>query len=211
MEQGSAEWLLARVGMITASRMNDVMAKIKSGEAATRKGYRTELAVERISGLPAERFVSGPMKWGIENEPFAKAAYSIATGFEVEDVGFIAHPSIIRSGASPDGLVGINGGVEAKSPNTATHIEWAIAGKVPPEHRLQMQFCMDCTERDWWDFVSYDPRMPEEQQLFIRRLYRDESIIKEIREEIVKLDGEIESTVAELLKVVWLETKGEKE
>lgn len=251
MEQGSVEWLLARVGMITASRIIDVMptdAALKSraakeeaiaacakaiseatektrpaaqakldkaieayeavfcAESAARAGYRVELAVERISGLPKDGYVSGPMKWGIENEPFAKAAYSIATGLEVEEAGFIAHPGISRAGASPDGLVGIHGGVEVKCPNTATHIDWAIAGKVPPEHRLQMQFCMDCTERDWWDFVSYDPRMPEAQQLFVRRLYRDESIIKSIREEVAKLDGDVESTVADLLKVVWIET-----
>jgi len=183
---------------------------IFGSESASRANYRIELAIERISGLPKEWYISGPMKWGMENEPFAKAAYSIATGFEVEEVGFIAHQEIKRAGASPDGLVGFYGGVEVKCPNTSTHIDWAIAGEVPPEHRLQMQFCMDCTCRDWWDFVSYDPRMPEAQQLFIRRLYRDESIIKSIREEVVKLDDEVDETVADLMKVVWLETKGEE-
>ena len=206
MEQGSVEWLLARVGMITASRMNDVMAKIKSGEAAARKNYRVELAVERISGLPTERFISVPMKWGTENEIFARAAYSVATGFEVEEVGFIACQDILRSGCSPDGLVGIDGGIEAKCPNTATHIEWAVAGNVPTEHRLQMQFCMFCTGRDWWDFVSFDPRMPEGQQLFIRRLHRDEKVIKELIDAVIELDGEVEATVADLMKVVWIET-----
>lgn len=210
MEQGSMEWLLARVGMITASRMNDVMAKIKSGESAARKNYRVELAVERISGLPTERFVSGPMKWGTENEPFARAAYSIATGLEVEEAGFIACPSIPRAGCSPDGLVGIDGGIEVKCGNTATHVDWAVAGKVPPEHRLQMQFCMFCTERSWWDFLSFDPRMPEGQQLFIRRLYRDEKVIKELIDAVLELDGEVEATVSDLMKVVWLETKGEE-
>lgn len=208
MEQGSAEWLLDRCGKITASRIKDVMATVKSGESASRKNYRAELVVERISGLPTESFVSGPMKWGTETEPFARAAYSLHTGFEVEEVGFIDHPTIERSGASPDGLVGDLGMVEIKCPNTATHIAWAIAGIVPPEHVLQMQWQMACADRMWADFVSYDPRMPEGQQLFVRRLHRDESIIKSIREEVAKFDGEVESTVADLLKVVWLETKG---
>ena len=159
------------------SGSSDVLAKTKTGPAASRKNYAAELALERITGEKAQGYVSAPMLWGIENEPFARAAYELQMDFEVDQVGFIQHPFIERSGASPDGLVGTDGMVEIKCGNTATHVAWAVAGVVPPEHVAQLQWQMACTGRKWNDFVSFDPRMPEGQQLFIRRLYRDDQFI----------------------------------
>lgn len=203
MEQGTAEWRLERVGMITASRIKDVMATIKSGEAASRRDYRMQLAVERISGLPTEGFVSADMRWGTEQEPLARLAYSLHTGFDVEEVGFVKHPAIRNSGCSPDGLIGDDGMVEIKNGKTATHVEWAVAGIVPPEHVPQMQWQMACTGRTWTDFVSFDSRMPDGMQLFVRRLYRDDDHIRKIAAEVIKLDAEVEETIVKLSGVKW--------
>lgn len=202
--QGSEQWFAERAGKVTASRISDVMAKTKTGPSALRKNYAAELALERITGQKAERFVSVPMAWGIENEPFARAAYEVQTGEMVEEVGFIDHPLVKRTGASPDGLVGKDGLCEIKCGNTATHVGWAIAGKVPPEHVLQMQWQMACTGREWNDFVSFDPRMPDGQQLFIRRLWRDDKAIAEIVEAVIFFDHEVEEITKSIGAVEWV-------
>ena len=202
--QGSPEWFAERAGKVTASRISDVMAKTKTGPAASRKNYAAELALERITGQKSQGYVSAPMLWGIENEPFARASYEIQTGLTVEEVGFIDHRFVKRTGASPDGLVGMLGMVEIKCRNTATHVEWAVAGKVPPEHVLQMQWQMACADRAWNDFVSYDSRMPEGQQLFIRRLWRDDKAIAEIVEAVILFDHEVEEITKSLGAVEWI-------
>lgn len=202
--QGSEAWFAERVGQITASRVKDVMAKTKTGYSTSRKNYATELALERITGQKADRFSNAAMAWGIEQEPFARAEYERFTAEMVDEVGYIAHPVIRRSGASPDGLVGKDGLIEIKCPNTATHIEWAIAGKVPPEHVLQMQWQMACAKSGWNDFISFDPRMPEGQQMFVRRLWRDEKLIGEIAESIILFDHEVEEITKSLGSVEWV-------
>jgi putative phage-type endonuclease len=203
MEQDTQQWLNDRLGKITASRIKDMMAQTKTGQSASRKNLAAQLMLERVTGQRENGFVSAAMTFGIETEPLARLAYSLHTGFDVEETGFIDHPTIARSGASPDGLVGIDGMVEIKCGNTATHIGWAIAGIVPPEHALQMQWQMACTGREWNDFVSFDPRMPEGQQMFIRRLYRDDDFISTLEQEVVKFDAEIEALVESCNKVTW--------
>jgi putative phage-type endonuclease len=203
MEQDSEAWLQARVGMITASRIKDVISKTKSGPSSSRKNYAAELMVERATGQRGERFVNAAMNWGTENEPLARLAYSLHTLHDVEEVGLIRHPTIARSGASPDGLVSKFGMVEIKCPNTATHIAWAISGVVPPEHVAQMQWQMACTGREWNDFVSFDPRMPESQQLFIRQMYRDDDYIDMLENEVVKFDEEVEQMILALYGAKW--------
>jgi len=203
MEQDTQEWLQDRVGMITASRIKDVIAQTKSGPSASRKNYAAELMIERMTGQRAERFVNSAMEWGTETEPLARLAYSFQTNNDVEEVGFINHPTIARSGASPDGLVSLYGMCEIKCPNTATHIAWALAGVVPPEHVLQMQWQMACTGREWNDFVSFDPRMPDGQQLFIRTLYRDNELVEKLEKQVVEFDAEVEKLVADLKSVTW--------
>jgi putative phage-type endonuclease len=203
IEQGTEEWFAQRLGKVTASRIKDLMAKTKTGYSTSRKNYAAQLMLERVTGQREASFSNAAMQWGTEQEPLARLVYSLHTGHEVEEVSFIDHPFILRSGASPDGLVGIDGMVEIKCPNTATHIEWAIAGKVPPEHVLQMQWQMDCAGRKWCDFVSYDPRMPEGQQLFIRRLEYDAELVEDIRANVVFFDAEVDAMVSACNTIKW--------
>ncbi len=201
MNQGTAEWLSARAGLITASRIADLMAKTKTGESASRANYRGQLVAERLTGKPQESFTNAAMQWGTDQEPMARSAYEIAHGEMIEQVGLILHSSIPLTGASPDGLIGDKGLIEIKCPNTSTHIDYAVSGKPPTKYLLQMLWQMECTGREWCDFVSYDPRMPEDMQLFIVRVNRDEKRISEICEEVMKLNAEIEEQINQLKKV----------
>lgn len=200
MNQGTAEWLAARAGLITASRIADLMAKTKAGESASRANYRAQLVAERLTGKPQESFSNSAMQWGTDQEPMARSAYEIRHGEMIEQVGLILHSSIPLTGASPDGLIGDNGLIEIKCPNTATHIEYAVSGKPPTKYLLQMLWQMECTGREWCDFVSYDPRMPADMQLFIVRVNRDDKRIKEICDEVMKLNAEIEEQINKLKK-----------
>lgn len=201
MLQSSPEWLQARCGLVTASRINDVLATIKSGEAATRASYRSQLVAERLSGKPAESFTNAAMQWGTETEPFARAAYELQTGFMVDQVGLIRHPEIVFSGASPDGLINDDGLIEIKCPETKTHIEYALAGKAPAKYQNQMLWQMECTGRQWCDFASFDPRMPQEMQLFIVRFNRDEERIEAMRKEVIRFLEEVEDSINKLRSV----------
>lgn len=184
-EQGTAEWLALRAGKVTASRVADVIAKTKTGAGASRANYMAELIAERLTGEPAEKFVNAAMAWGTEKEPEARALYEFLTDAEVTQVGFVPHPTISDSGASPDGLVGTEGMVEIKCPNTATHIETLLGQVVPAKYITQMQWQMACTGRQWCDFASYDPRMPDSMRLFVKRIERDEQFIETTSQEIV--------------------------
>lgn len=198
MIQGSPEWFQARCGYATASRFSDVLAKIKTGEAASRRNYRAQLVCERMTGLPAESFESSAMKWGTEQEPYAREAYEIHTGAMIEQVGFLKHADLM-AGASPDGLIDEDGGIELKCPNTATHIDTILKG-MPAEHLPQIQGAMWITGRGWWDFVSYDPRMPEHLQLFIKRVERDEKYITQLAFEVNTFLADVEEAIAQLSK-----------
>ena len=190
---------MARIGRVTASRINDVMSVLKGGGvSASRKNYRAQLVAERLTNKPTDSFCSEAMRRGTEQEPFARQAYEFFTGNDVVEVGFIAHPTIEMSGASPDGLVGDDGMIEIKCPNTATHIDWLLAGVVPPEHLKQMQWQMECMDREWCDFVSYDPRLPVDLQLFIIRCERDYVLLNEIRAAVIKLLSEVDAQVSAL-------------
>jgi len=201
MEQGSKEWLAARAGLITASRIADLMAKTKTGESASRANYRAQLVAERLTGQPQESFSNAAMQWGTEQEPMARSLYEIKHGVMIDQVAIVMHPSIPMAGASPDGLIGDDGLIEIKCPNTATHIEYAIAGKPPTKYLLQMLWQMECTGRQWCDFVSYDPRLPEEMNLFVVRINRDETKLAEIRAEVVRMNEEIAQQINQLRKV----------
>ena len=197
--QGSAEWFDARRGKITASRIADVTAKLKGGaEAASAKNYRAQLVVERLTGISEDTYTNAAMQRGIDMEPLARECYEFLLGTTVEQVGFSDHPYILMSGASPDGLVGNDGLVEIKCPNTATHIEYLLAGKVPAQYIPQMLWQMACTGRKWCDFVSYDNRLPEEMQLFIVRLERDEKAITEMELAVISFQESITKMIEEL-------------
>lgn len=197
--QRTDEWFNARLGCVTASRVADVMAKTRNGDySASRKNYMAELVCERLTRQPTIGFESTAMKWGTDTEPMARAAYEIETGMLVTEVGFILHPTIEMFGSSPDGLIDPAGGVEIKCPNTATHIETLLGANVKMEYVYQMQTGMDCTEKEWWDFVSFDPRLNGRLQLFIKRFYRDDKMISNIEKEVSLFLEELDETVAKL-------------
>ena len=199
--QGSAEWHQMRLGKVTASKVADVMAKIKTGEAAARRNYRAQLVAERLSKCPTETFQSAAMAWGIEMEDNARQLYSFLSGHEVEQVAFVDHPVIAMSGASPDGLIGTAGMVEIKCPNTATHIDYLLAGEAPSQYIPQLQWQLACTGRSWVDFVSYDPRLPDDLQILIVRVARDDEYIVALEAEVVSFLESVNETVEKLLKL----------
>jgi putative phage-type endonuclease len=201
IEQGSAEWLAIRLGKVTASRITDVLAKGKSGEAATREDYRTELVVQRLTNEPGESFTNAAMEWGTQTEPMARIAYEAQANVFVEQVAFVDHPTIEWFGCSPDGLVGETGLVEIKCPASKTHIKYLLGGKPPAKYVPQMQCQMAVTGREWCDFVSYDPRLPEDLQLFVVRLERDVSYIMAMEEEVSKFLGEVSEMYSKLKEI----------
>lgn len=195
--QGSPEWHAIRCGKVTASRVADVVAKIKSGWGASRTNYLAELIAERLTGESAPSFTNAAMQWGTETEPLARAAYEFRVDCEVAQIGFVHHPEIKMAGASPDGLIGDDGLIEIKCPNTATHIDTLLGQKVPEKYVTQMQFQMACADRAWCDFVSFDPRLPEEMRLFVQRVPRDQEAIdyleKEVKAFIYELDVKVDN------------------
>lgn len=196
--QGSEEWLRARLGKLTASRVADMMAKTKTGYGASRKNYCAELVIERLTQAIPERFTTAAMQWGTDHEPEARNLYGMINDVEVHEVGLALHPTIRDAAASPDGLVGDKGLVEIKCPNSATHIETLLTEKIPSKYVLQMQFQLACTERDWCDFVSFDPRMPTGMVMWTQRVERDDRMISEIDSEAVKFLNEVEGQVKAL-------------
>ena len=201
MEQGTDEWFAARIGKVTASRVADVIAKTKTGFSTSRDNYMAQLVCERLTGQKSESFTNAAMQWGTETEPLARLSYEVAQNVLVDEVGFVPHPSIIMAGASPDGLVGDDGLLEIKCPNTATHIETLLSQTVPGKYNTQMQFQMACTNRSWCDFVSFDNRLPSELQLFVKRVPRDNMYIRLMEEEIVKFLNELDIKIAQLMEI----------
>ena len=199
--QGSPEWFAARLGKVTASKVSDVVAKTKSGWGASQANYMAALIAERLTQTPADSFSNAAMQWGTEQEPLARVAYEFFTGRDVEQVGFVDHPSIPMTGASPDGLVGEDGLVEIKCPNTATHIDTLLDGKVPGKYVIQMQWQMACTGRQWCDFVSFDPRMPEEMRLWIQRVDRDGPHIELLEEDVTVFLSTLDEKITALQKL----------
>ena len=198
MEQGSSEWLDYRLGRATASRIADLMAKTKSGPSASRKNYMAQLVCERLTGAREDGFKSAAMVHGTDTEPQARSAYEFMTDLTVTQVGFIDHPRIDMAGASPDGLVGDDGMLEIKCPASATHIDTLLNGKIDGKYLKQMAFQLACAGREWCDFVSYDPRLPAEMQLFVKRIPRDPALIVEIETEVSAFLAEVDETVAAL-------------
>lgn len=198
MEQRTDEWFAARCGKVTASRLADVMAKTKSGYSASRQNYMAELICQRLTGKLQDGFSNAAMQRGTELEPVAREMY-VLNQFDahVTETGFVEHPSINGFGASPDGLVNHDGLLEIKCPNTWTHIETIKTGKPARKYLLQMHAQMMCTGRKWCDFVSYDDRLPPDLAYFETRVHLDESLVKEISDELSsflsELDSEIES------------------
>ncbi|MCA6108165.1 lambda exonuclease family protein [Bradyrhizobium cenepequi] len=191
-EQGSEEWHALRRGKVTASRIVDVCARTKTGWGASRKNYKAELVLERLTGKTAPFFTSQAMKEGQEKEPIARSEYELKRRCDVRQIGFVDHPIIPMAGASADGFVGEDGLVEIKCPIAATHLEYLEAGTVPSEYVKQIDWNFACNPgRVWCDFVSFHPDFPEAMQLFVVRTLRDakriaeaESIVRDFEHEV---------------------------
>jgi putative phage-type endonuclease len=198
MQQQTEEWYQARIGRVTASRVADLMAKTKSGPSASRENYMAQLICERLTGARTEGFTSAAMMHGVDTEPQARMAYELMTGEAVVETGFIPHPTIAGFGASPDGLVGSDGLIEIKCPNSATHIETLLAGKVPSKYMIQMQVQMMCCGREWCDFVSFDPRMPGDMNFWMQRVHADHAMQTDIKAEVIKFLGDLDHKLQQL-------------
>lgn len=196
--QGSEEWLRYRAGRVTASRVSDVLATTKSGWGASRANYAAQLVAERLTGTPAETFTNAAMQWGIVTEADACRAYAFYSDAELTEIGFVDHPTIVMAGASPDRLVGSDGLLEVKCPQSATHIATLLDGAVPGKYVTQMMFQMACTGRQWCDFASFDPRLPESMRLFVKRVHRDEAEVSRLETLVVEFLAEVDQTVSGL-------------
>jgi len=198
MIQGSPEWHQARLGKLTASRLPDALAKIKTGWGASRANLMAALLVERLTGQPEETYVNPAMLWGIEVEPQACDAYAFHTDAELTEAGFVDHPTIAMSGASPDRFVGDDGLLEVKCPLTATHLDTLMGQAVPGRYLTQIGWQLACTGRAWCDFVSYDPRLPWNMRLFVKRVHRDNDFIAELEREAAIFLAELDAKMARL-------------
>ena len=199
-EQRTDAWHQARCGSLGASAIADALAKLKDGKTpgATSTNLRAKLVVERLTGVQEDSFKSAAMQFGIDNEDAARTAYEAKYGVFVEPVGLAKHPTIEGTHASPDGLVGDDGLIEIKCPNSATHIETLRTGKVPTKYIYQMQWQMLCTHRQWCDFVSFDPRLPEKLQLWVKRIERDNVLIATLEAGVIEFLNGVKADVEAL-------------
>jgi|SRR6185503_3476207 len=202
--QGTQEWLQDRAGKATGSRAADILATIKSGEAAARRDYRLELAIERMTGSPAPQgFISAEMAWGTEQEPFARMAYEEQTGRIVSESGFVYLPDVM-AGCSVDGFIDESGSLgiwEAKCPKSFTHISYLRANKLPSAHEPQVLHNMWVTGADFCDFVSFDPRLSGKLQLFTIRVERNEAAMKEYEEKLLTFLAEVDEEHKQLMRM----------
>ncbi len=193
--QGTPEWLSERAGRVTASALANVLMK---KDAAGYQNYLAQLVCERLTGQPTETFKSAAMEHGNETEPQARAFYELETGLTVAECGFVAHPSINWTGASPDGLVGNDGLVEIKCPQPAKHIKNLMGGAIDRGYTLQMQYQMECTGRAWCDFVSFNPSFPEHLKISVRRVGADSKLQGEIRAAVVAFLADVDAKLEAL-------------
>jgi len=200
-DQRTEDWYAARLGKATASRFKDAIACLKNGNPAqAQRDYLTELVVERLTQQPIQRFQNAAMTWGTEQEPAARAAYERVTGRIVEETGFVCHDTLM-AGCSPDGLVDWDGLIEIKCPyNTGNHIETLLNG-MPADHIPQVQGQLWITGREWCDFVSFDPRMPEALQLHVQRIQRDPSFIADLEARITSFLQQVGNQVEALRRL----------
>jgi putative phage-type endonuclease len=199
LEQRSPEWYAVRCGKVTASRIGDILKTLRNGSwAASRRNYAAQLVTERLTGKVIEHpYTNEYMEWGKEQEPLARDLYQELHG-PVSEVGFVPHPSIPASGASPDGLVGDDGLLEIKCLIKANHIDILLTEKIDDKHMYQMLWQMACTGRQWCDFVSYNPELPEHMRLFVKRVHRDEEEINRIEWEVKTFLDEVDTTTKAL-------------
>ncbi len=198
-EQGSPEWKAYRAGRVTASKVADVIARTKSGWGASRANYRAALVVERLTGTTQDIFQTAAMLHGIVTEAEACDTYRQHMLCTLAETGFVDHPTIPMSGASPDRLVDDDGIVEAKCPQPPAHIDILLSGKVPERYVTQINWQLACLpDRKWADFISYCPSFPEPMRLFVQRIPRDDEAIAELEAEVTAFLAEVTDTEAQL-------------
>lgn len=188
LEQGTEEWFEVRRGLPTASNFATIMAK---GEGKTRSQYMRKLAGEILTGELAEQFSNAHTERGNAMEDEARQAYAFVENAEIQRVGFIRNGN---KGASPDSLIGANGGLEIKTALPHIQIDRLERDRLPPEHRAQVQGNLWVSEREWWDFVSYWPKLP----ILTVRVYRDEEFIKEMSDEVDRFNDELAALVEKI-------------
>jgi len=198
MEQGSAEWHAARLGKATASRVADIIARTKSGWSTSRENYLAELVVERLTGVAYEGYSNAAMAWGTQMEPEARAQYAFVADVDVEEVAFVPHPRITMAGASPDGLIGAEGLVEIKCPQSATHIATLLGEPIAGKYVTQMMWQMACTGRAWCDWVSWDPRLPDYARIHIKRIHRDDKVIADLEKAVEVFLAEVDDRTEQI-------------
>lgn len=198
MEQRSPEWYAARCGSLGASQLNEALATTKSGWGASRENLKNRIIAERLTGVPAETYQNAAMQWGVDQEDNARTAYEASRGVFVQEMGIALHPTLLHTHASPDGLVGDDGLIEIKCPNTTTHIETLRVKKAPSKYINQMFWQMRCTDRQWCDFVSYDPRLPSHLQLFVTRVERDDVAIAGLELKVAEFLNEVQQEIERL-------------
>lgn len=196
--QGSEAWYQARCGSLGASAVADALARTKSGWGASRANVAARIIAERLTGVPQESYTNAAMARGTETEPQARAAYAFMHDADVVECGLFPHPKISGTHASPDGLIGDDGLLEIKCPQTATHLDYLLSGKVPSRYVTQINWQLACTGRQWCDFVSFDPRLPADLQLFVRRIERDDAVIAEMEREVEVFLAEVEAKLKAL-------------
>lgn len=207
--QGTPEWRAARLGKITVSRFGDVLtqpqtkvARERGDLSKTAESYALDLIAERLTGQDQGPPTTAAMRHGIVTEPEAIRVYEAITGQTCDRVGFVSHPTIRNVGGSPDGMIGDDGGIEVKCPfNTRIHLSYVLAGVLPAEHVAQVQGLLWVTGRSWWDFVSYDPRLPDVRQaFFLVRVGRNEPYIKRLESKVIELLDCVERAEAAIRK-----------
>ncbi len=183
-EQGSEEWLSLRLGKITASRVKDVLTKGRgTSPSKTAESYMMELIAEILTGNSKPFFENDAMRWGTETEPQARAMYAVNNDFvDVKEVAFVEHNEHV--GISPDGLVGDDGLLEIKCPNTTTQLKRALSDDYSADYKAQIQMQLWVTEREWCDFLSFDPRLECAAGYLQQRVMRDEEYIEEMKTKV---------------------------
>ena len=198
IEQGTDAWKAQRLGKVTASRVADVIAKTKTGVSASRVNYEAQIICERLTGVAVEGYANAAMQHGIDTEPQARSAYEFMRNVDVVLASFVDHPRVPMSGASPDGFVDADGLIEIKCPQQAAHLETLLTRKVPAKYVTQMMWQMAATERQWCDYVSFNPTFPPHLQLFVQRVHRDEAIISELEKEVLAFLADVDRKVTQL-------------
>lgn len=198
MEQRSPEWFAARRGSLGSSVFHDIVAKTRTGFSTSRENRKAVLVLEIVTERSLDTYQSPAMLQGIEREPAGRAGYAFLKNVDVEEVGMIRHPTIIRTHASPDGLIGTDGMIEIKCMQPAGHLDMLLTGNIDARYMTQMAWAMACSGRAYCDFVAYSPDFPEAMQLIIKRIPRNDEVIAELEKAAREFIAEVEATVTTL-------------